>query len=353
MVPDTHSWVIPAFVALNCAGLALLFFRRPVAATVAVAAGVSAVGLAGQSDSLTGLLNVLSYTLLLVAFALGAESSLTAGVAGVVLLAVALQTTSQAFNPLFEMITAGPWLAGRLVQSRRRLARQIADRNEELEAERERYVHESARHEQARIARDLHDVVGHCLSLIVVQSAAAQRLVDPDPDGAAEAVAAIVAAAAEAETEIGVLGAHLDGAGRVRGAGDVGELVRLTAATGVPVRYAPEGDLATVDAEIWETVYRVVQESLTNSIKHAPGAAVEVGVRRVAGWLQVEVAGGAAPRNGSGLDRVGGGRGLEGMPRRVQECGGTLTAGPADDGGWRVSAELPADPTRLAQPSTR
>ena len=185
----------------------------------------------------------------------------------------------------------------------------------------------------------------------MVQSPAAQRLVAPDPDGAAEAVAAIVVAAGEAETEIGVLRAHLDGARRVRGAGDVSELVRLTAASGVPVRYAPEGELATVGSEVWETVYRVVQESLTNSIKHAPGAAVQVDVRRVPGWLQIEVASDVTPGNGSGLERVGGGRGLEGMARRVQECGGTLTAGPVDGGGWRVSAELP-DASRGIQGST-
>ena len=109
------------------------------------------------------------------------------------------------FNPFFVMITLGPWLAGRIIRSRHRLAVQLSARNLELEAERERFARESVRYERARIARELHDMVGHSVSVIVVQARAGQRLAGADPEAAGEAFHSIAAAVGDARAEISQL----------------------------------------------------------------------------------------------------------------------------------------------------
>jgi signal transduction histidine kinase len=96
--------------------------------------------------------------------------------------------------------------------------------------------------------------------------------------------------------------------------------------------------------------YRVVQESLTNALKHAPGAAVEILVTGSANEVEIEVRNGPATAPASGLERSGGGRGLAGMRERVASCGGTIWLGPAQDGGWRVLARLPAIAPAAAVP---
>jgi signal transduction histidine kinase len=308
--------------------------RWPVAAAVAVSGGLVLARAAGQSHSPSGPAALLLVAPPLVAFALGMQAGVAAGLAGVVLMAAALQAAAGgAFNPLFEMLTLGPWLAGRVVRSRRRLAAAIAARNRELEAERALHVLESVRLERARIARELHDVVAHCVSVIVVQAGAGRRL----PERAAEAFDAIAAAAEEARAELRVL----DGQGE-RAPRPIEELVRRAAAAGLAVRYRPSGDLDTVRRPASEAAYRVVQESITNAIKHAPGAPIDIAVRAGGGRVAVEVVNAAAQAGPSGLERSGDSRGLAGMHRRVAACGGSLSAGPTGDGGWRVEALLPA-----------
>ena len=307
------------------------------AAAAAVGVGLLLVWALGRTGDLNGPVALLIVVPPLVSYLLGTSAGLAAGLAGVALMAAGLQATGgSSFNPLFEMITLGPWAAGRVVRSRRRLAEQIESRNRELEAERALFALESVRYERARIARELHDIVAHCVSVIVVQAAAGQR---PAADRAAEALAVIADAAAEARTELGLLTRHLDGAAAPA---RIDELARRAAATGLTVRYLPSGDLSKLVPPASDAAYRIVQESLTNAIKHAPGAPVEVAVRGTATAVVIEVTSGPPGPGSSGLETSGGGSGVAGMRRRVASCGGTLDAGPTADGGWRVLARLPA-----------
>jgi signal transduction histidine kinase len=172
--------------------------------------------------------------------------------------------------------------------------------------------------------------------MIVVQAGAGRRL----PERAAEAFDAIAAAAEEARAELRLL----DRPGP-RASQPIEELTRRAAAAGLLVRSRPRGNLDALRRPTADAAYRVVQESLTNAIKHAPGAPIDVAVRAAGGQVAIEVVNAASRNGASGLEPCGDGRGLVGMHRRVAACGGTLTAGPTGDGGWRVEALLPAAAT--------
>jgi signal transduction histidine kinase len=242
------------------------------------------------------------------------------------------------FNPIVPVLTLGPWAVGRFVRSRRDLTEQLAARGRELEAERSMFAAEAVRYERARIARELHDIVAHCVSVMVIQASAGRRLAATDPVSAGEAFDAIGDIARQAESEIGRLFALL-----TRGEQDsvrlIGELVARAGAAGLSVSCRFAGSLS---AQVPDVAYRVVQESLTNALKHAPGAQVEILITGSAGQVEVDVCNGPAVAPPSGLERSGGGRGLAGMRERVTACGGEISVGPADGGGWRVVAILPA-----------
>ncbi len=322
-----------------------LWRRTDVRAAGALAAAALAYELAARPPGAGDWVLPLAVASPLIAYALGASAGLAAGLAGAALMAVALQSTAAAFNPLFEMITFGPWLAGQVVASRRRLAAQLESRNRELAAERALFALESVRYERARIARELHDIVAHCVSVIVVQAGAGRRLVAASPEEAGEALDAIVEAAAQAESELGLLRCHVGGGeGAVRGQGlrMIDELARRAAATGLSVRYTPDRGVPELPPSASDVAYRVVQESLTNAIKHAAGAPIEIAVRGARGHVEVEVTSDAPRHAGSGIEHSGGGRGLAGMRERVAGCGGTFAAGRTPAGGWRVTARLPS-----------
>ena len=337
-----------------------LLFVLPFAGTVAVrrrwpaaAAGVAcALLLAGWPLGLAVVLNgalgtpLLSVPFLL-SYTLGAETGAATGLAGTVLLAACAQLAGGGFSPVAEMITFGPWLAGRVVLSRRRLAEQLQARNEELRAQQEVFAEESVRYERARIARDLHDVVAHCLSVMVVQASAGQRMTDSGE--VAEALESVATAAAQAQTEVGTLVELLAGeipSGASPRLAMIGELVGRASATGLTVTCRFEGDCDQLDDVASETAYRVVQEALTNAFKHAPGAPVDITIHGDGAGVTVDIVNAAPRESPAGLARSGGGYGLAGMRERVDACGGSLTSGPTTAGGWQVSAALPANLSR-------
>jgi signal transduction histidine kinase len=248
------------------------------------------------------------------------------------------------FNPFLVVAPVGAFALGLVVRSRRRITDQLAARGLELESERELFAAEAIRYERARIARELHDIVAHCISVMVIQAGAGQRLAARDPALAAEAFDAIAESVRQAEAEIGRLVELLDhepGPPGIDGIGLVNELVARAGATGLSVRCRIGGLAERVPERVSEAVYRVVQESLTNALKHAPGAPVEIVIAEAGGELEVSVSNGPPSGPPSGLELTGGGRGLAGMRDRVGACGGELSAGPADGGGWRVLARLP------------
>jgi signal transduction histidine kinase len=239
-----RHWTAPV-MALGCAA-ALILRQRQAMAGAALCAGALLVPVAfGQRAVLNGPIDILLCVPFLIAYRLGTRDHLAGGIAGVALLAASLQVTGRAFNPFFVMITFGPWLAGRIVRSRHRLIVQLAARNRELEAERERFAQESVRYERARIARELHDAVGHSVSVIVVQASAGQRLAGADPASVHEVFTSIGEAADGARAEIGRLVDLLttEPAGQVTpDLAMVDELVRRAGQAGLQVSCRRTGD---------------------------------------------------------------------------------------------------------------
>jgi len=204
---------------------------------------------------------------------------------------------------------------------------------------------ESVRYERARIARELHDIVAHCLSVMVVQASAGQRMPPADRDGVAEALESVAEAAAQAQTEVGRLVELLSGdlpAGGPPGLPMVDELVRRASGTGLAVTCRFAGSCDRLAPAASQAAYRVVQEALTNALKHAPGAPVDITIRGQDTGVALDVVNAAPRHQPCGLERSGGGFGLAGMRDRVAACGGRLTSCPTPAGGWRVSAVLPA-----------
>lgn len=344
--PQDRRWTVLIFALPSAAALVIRRRRPVIAAAVACAALLVLLPL-GLAHVTAGLLTVpWIWTPFVLAYSLGTGTRVAVGLAGAALLAVSLQLTSQgSFNPIFEMMTAGPWLAGRIMLSRRTMTRQLAARNEELQAEQELFALESVRYERARIARELHDIVAHCLSVMVVQATAGQRVADVDPAGIEEALESVAEAAAQAQTEIGRLVELLGGdtpSGPPVGLQLVDELVRRANVTGLAVSCRFVGNCDRLTAAGSEATYRVVQEALTNALKHAPGATVDITIRGHGANVAVAVVNAAPHSQPSGLERSGGTYGLAGMRDRVSACGGSLTSGPTETGGWHVSALLPA-----------
>jgi signal transduction histidine kinase len=322
-IPARHRYPrLAALAAASCLALASL------TNTAALLEGPSAVAIFLLAYSL-GTANGTGPSVLALAF-LGAGTQLADGIT--------------VFNPFILVGTIGPFAVGLVMRSRRRINDQLAARGAELEAERELFAAEAVRYERARIARELHDIVAHCISVMVIQASAGQRLAAKDPALAAEAFDAIAEAVTQAESEIGRLVELLDHEPAPRGVDGirlVDELVARAGAAGLAVTCRISGSAEPMPQQAAETAYRVVQESLTNALKHAPGAPVDVVITEADGGLEVSVANGPPSAAPSGLERTGGGRGLAGMRERVRACGGDLAAGPLDGGGWRVLARLP------------
>ncbi|MEU4999860.1 histidine kinase [Streptomyces sp. NPDC021622] len=247
-----------------------------------------------------------------------------------------------------------PWLAGRYWRQGRELAAAGWARAGHLERE-QRIVADRARlRERARIAQDMHDSLGHELSLIAVRAGALQVAADLPHEHRA-AVADLRAAASDATDRlheiIGLLREDGDEAAPLAPAGEtVAELVERAAGSGLPVRYIAEGGTTRAEptgTESERTVHRVVQEALTNAARHAPGAPVTVESARdaVTGTTVVTVTNGPAEQPAA--PAPGGGSGIAGLKARLCDLGGTLDAGPHGDG-FRVVARLPAGHTTPA-----
>jgi signal transduction histidine kinase len=245
------------------------------------------------------------------------------------------------------------WTLGSWARERRAYIGTVEDRAARAEHEREERARRAVVEERERIARELHDVVTHHVSVIVIQAGAARRALEKRPDDALEAIDAIDATGRRALGDmrrlLGILGGPADGPGGSEPAGlepmpgldRLGQLIESVRAAGLPVELSIEGEPRPLDPGVELSAYRIIQEALTNTLKHAEGARAQVSVRYERAALEVRVAdqGGA----GRGLATAdSGGRGLVGMRERVAMFGGSLEAGPAG-GGFRVAARLPLD----------
>lgn len=225
--------------------------------------------------------------------------------------------------------------------------------------ESEARVREGAAEERLRMARELHDVLAHTLAVIAVQSGVALDVLQSDPDQARKAMTAVRTLSKQAMPELrNALGALRGTAGGEPGLSSqglpsqplspqprlaqLGELVAQARATGLRVEFAPWTELVSLTPLLELTVYRIVQEALTNVIRHATATTVTVLVSESAGVIVVDVSDDGRGAGQTGIGEVGaGGFGLTGMRERAELAGGTLTAAPGSSSGFRVHAELP------------
>jgi signal transduction histidine kinase len=220
-----------------------------------------------------------------------------------------------------------------VLRSRRELVTALAARNREVEAEQAALAEIAVRRERTRISRELHDIVAHHLAVVVIQAGAGRM----DPTDAERRLADIREVGTEALAELERL-VDLLHAGDTHPR-DVDALLGQARAAGVELDYTPLPAGIDVPPEIHDGAYRVIQEGLTNAMKHAAGSPVRVRLGVRARELEIEVRDGGAVVC-SPLAASGAGLGLTGMRERVQTLGGDLEAGPAN-GGWRLHARLP------------
>lgn len=265
------------------------------------------------------------------------------GVPLVVAAVVPLEVTQGYANPFVLVMAGGSWLVGALVRDHRLLATQLRARSRELGEEREVFAAKSVRYERARIARELHDMVGHSLSVVVLQAAAGERLVDRSPEAAAQALDDIGQVARQAQEEIGALVTLLtpENDDRTSLPDITRRLVAAAAATGLDVTCRIDGPTTVPAGATSHAAYRVIQEGVTNALRHAAGAPIRISVREDAGYLDVEIWNGPPSTIHPVPADLAGGYGLAGMRDRVAGCQGDLNAGPLPGGGWRVHARLP------------
>jgi signal transduction histidine kinase len=235
----------------------------------------------------------------------------------------------------FGFIFGAPWLTGRVVR-RRRL--------NEAKLEREKLAAEAAIvDERARIARELHDIVAHAISVIVLQARGGRRLLDSEPDEARHALDAIERTASQALGEMRRLLGLLRESGEQLAFAPQPSLARIdvlagqVTAAGLPVEVEVRGEAVELPPGVDLSAYRIVQEALTNALKHAGPARARVVIGYEPGELVLEIADdGVGAGNGDGT-----GQGLVGIRERASVFGGDIEAGPGSDGGYAVRARLP------------
>ena len=259
------------------------------------------------------------------------------------------------------------WLAADSVRWRRGYYAALEEKTQRLERERDALAQVAAAAERARIARELHDIVAHHVSVMVVQADGAAFALENSPDKTREALGAISGTGRQALAEmrrlLGMLRSPAVGPelAPVPGTGQLSALLEQTRTAGIPVTFSQEGTPVAGQADGADlAVYRVVQESLTNVRRHGgPGVSAAVTLRYTADGVTVSVTddgrGAAAQPPGSDQASADGaaadstGHGLHGMRERVELYGGTLAAGPRPGGGYQVTATLPLVAAQLAR----
>ncbi len=254
-----------------------------------------------------------------------------------------LQSFVLAYN---VVVLALPWVAGAVIRSLRESKRELADRAAELQEEREENARQAVFAERVRIARELHDVVAHHVSVMGVQAGAARRVMDRHPDKVAEALSSIEASSRQAVVDLHRLLGFLRRAGDADGLAPqpglalLGDLVASRGEGDLTVELSIEGDPRPLSPTLEVSAYRIIQEALTNTRKHSGGTSAAVRVRYGADTLEVEVTDDGTDRSvASGGPESG--LGLMGMRERASLHGGHLRAGPRPGGGFAVLATFP------------
>jgi signal transduction histidine kinase len=334
------------------AGLALLW-RRPYPLRVALVLVATMLAQASAGMTLHSAVAPV-VAMLFTSWSLGAHEARRRAVLGLTLL-VAVVWVAMAVSelrgtdryqgtdyPWIAMLLLVPGVLGIAFGARTRTLRAAEARARELELEQR----EAVASERARIARELHDVIAHSMSVMTVQAGAAEEMLKVDPRRAAEPVRAVQEAGRQALVEmkrlVGVLREDDEELGLAPqpGLADLERLVAQVRDAGLRVTLRIEGEVRPLPLGVDLSAYRVVQEALTNALKHAGGAPVTVRIRYGPRDLQVEV-----EDEGRTPQVRAGGHGLVGMRERVGIFGGTFDAGPRESGGFAVRALLPLEAT--------
>ena len=338
-------------VALFVFGTSIPLMWRRTAPLIVLVIALGSIAIADTVYQLADQLSAPFVGVLLAVYASGAYTNRRDGrIAGAIIATmVALMAVSIGEDIVGDVIFIGGimfavWGTALVVRSRQDLATALAARTVELEHEREENAKLAVAEERARIARELHDVVAHNLSIIVVQAGAERRALDGGRPETTEVLATIEetgrTAMAEMRRLLGMLRrsddelalapqpslAHLD------------SLVEQVREAGLPVDLRIEGEPRPLAPGVDLSAYRIVQEALTNALKHAGPASARVTVRYTDNELDIEIADDGA---GAAPDDAAGGHGLVGMRERVALFGGNLAAGGRRGGGYAVRAQLP------------
>jgi signal transduction histidine kinase len=340
--PSVTSPVQHSLVA-GLAMVALAWRRRAPLVVAAVVVGVNiAINPSGEFSTLL--------SLVLVSFTVGAETRPPWNYLGLGLVMVPFLVVSaiEGFEPsdlaAALVFFGGPWTVGVVLSGRIASAEEAVARAERLERERELEAARAAEQERTRIARELHDIVSHSISVVTIQTQAVRRRLGPDHAREAADLAAVEATAREALAEMrrlfGVLrteGEKLDLAPQP-GLDDLDRLVQQVGSGEMRVHLHVEGERVLLSPGIDLAAYRIAQEGLTNALRHARASEARVLLRYSPTRLDVEV-----EDNGRGLGTAqhDGGHGLVGIRERVALYGGTFDLGPSASGGVRLAASLP------------
>ena len=347
--------VLLAFV--DCAPLALRT-RFPLSAWAFSAAALIWTSLVIPPGSLGGpdfpVAGALVYGLCLYAVTVRCRPRIVVGAAAVTVAGAAFIDPGSTPSAVF--LTAVAILLGVVVRVRRSGARQLAEQERRHSGER------ALLEERQRIARELHNVVAHHMSVIAIQAEAAPyKTADPPPElveSFGEIRASALAGLAELRRVLGVLRTGGQDTAPQPGLADLDALLDSARSGGVSVTVTCSGNPVTLPEGVDLSAYRIVQEALSNAMRHAPGSHVRVHLAYRPDSLALEVRNDAqAPASGavpvlvaSGARAAGGGHGLVGMRERATMLGGSLEAGPTGDGGFRVTAVLPVSPPEEEAP---
>jgi signal transduction histidine kinase len=314
--------------------------RAPLLTLALVSVGVVALGLVSHVQETQSTL--LPY--LLAVYSAGAYAEGRTALAGLAVALVAITVDEPGDVIVLGPLTVATWLVGRLVRDWRRQAGELAALAAQLERERADTARHAVSDERARIARELHDVVGHNLSLLVLQAGAERLAPGSDTTQRRTALEGIErsgrATLAELRRLVGVLRRDDDAAelAPLPGLAALPALVDDLHRAGVPVELRVSGSPLPLPPGLDVSAYRIVQEAVTNAVRHAQGATRVV---VCTGWsahqLTLEVSDDGRPPDRVGPD----GHGLIGMRERAALFGGRFTAGPQPGGGWTVRAEVP------------
>ena len=245
------------------------------------------------------------------------------------------------------MLIGGPFLVGRIVNARIQLARELREKASRLEREQQERARLAVAEERARIAREMHDVVAHNVSVMVVQASAARRMIDRNPDRAREALASVEHTGREALGEmrkmLDMLRSEDEGLALSPqpSLDELDTLIERARQAGLDVDLEVEGEKRRVQSSVDLSCFRIVQEALSNTLKHGGAGHAHVRLRYAQDSVEVDVT-----DDGRGVHHrdTGNGQGLVGMRERVSMLGGRLETGYLPEGGFEVRATLPLEP---------